>query len=272
MKKSILTLCILIATPVSQAVFDPIEDDELGAISGQAGVTIDTDFYATIGSLEYKDEGSVSVNNIVIGGANDQTYFGIDWGPGSHSGDKLDGSLIKIDVQDDGDLVISGGVDPAVGGIIDFGITTGTIQLQSADKLTFATLVDSINISGVVTKFRMKVDAATSHILTEAQVGISDLDIDISGLNMKVENAFLASSTYFESVENWGAQGIALADIVATIEVDIYADDEGLHINPQSLEFDMGIGSLSIADAPIGSFYLNNVNLTQTSMTVSGHP
>ncbi|MGK0474940.1 MAG: hypothetical protein ACJAYV_000588 [Oleispira sp.] len=272
MKISFLTLCILTVTSVSQADFDLIDDEALGDISGQSGVTIDADLYATIGSIKYTDEGSLSVNNIVIGGGNKQTYFGVDWGPGSHSGIKLDGSLIKIDVLADGDLVISGGVDPAVGGIIDFGITTGSVQLQSANSVESATIFDSISINGVATKFRMKIDASNSHILTDAEIGIADLDIDISGLNMKIEDVFFASSTYFESLEEWGTQGIALSDIVAKIKVDIHADDDGLHINPQSLTFDMGIGSVSIADASIGSFGLDNVDLSNVSMIVSGHP
>ncbi|MFT7261933.1 MAG: hypothetical protein ACI9MS_003814 [Glaciecola sp.] len=94
----------------------------------------------------------------------------------------------------------------------------------------------------------------------------------MSGLNMKIEDVFFASSTYFESLEEWGTQGIALSDIVAKIKVDIHADDDGLHINPQSLTFDMGIGSVSIADASIGSFGLDNVDLSNVSMIVSGHP
>ena len=268
-----ITTSLLTASSLSHAAFDPIDDAELGVISGQSGITIESELYATIGSFEYIDEGSVAINDIVIGGANKQTYFGKDWGNSSHSGNKLDGSLITIDVLSDGDLVIAGSVNPALGGgIIDFGISTGSIQLHSADKLTSATLINSLSITGVVTKFRTKIDAATMHILTEAEVGIDDLDIDISGLNMKVENAFIASSTYFESLDDWGSQGLALQDVTAKVSMDIHADDAGLHVNTNSLEFDMGIGSVSIADASIGSFRLDDVNLTQSSMIISGHP
>lgn len=272
MQKKILSICMLTASTLAHSGFEPVGDVALSNISGQSGITIDADLYATIGSVEYTDEGIVGINDIVIGGANKQTYFGIDWGPGTHSGNKLDGSLLTIDVLPDGDLVIAGGVDPAVGGIIDFGITTGSIQLHSADRQTTATLIDSISLSGVTTKFRMKIDAATSHILTEADIGISDLDIDISSLNMKIENVFIASSSYFESKRDWGPQGIALSDIVTAIKMDMHADDDGLHITPQRLKFDMGIGSVSIADASIGSFGLNDVDLSQMSLVVSGHP
>jgi hypothetical protein len=271
MQKNILSLCILTASALAHSGFDPVGDDALSNISGQSGITIDADLYATIGSVEYTDEGSIGINNIVIGGANKQTYFGIDWGPGSHSGNKLDGSLLTIDVLPDGDLVIAGGVDPSVGGIIDFGITTGSIQLHSADKQVTATLIDSISLSGVTTKFRMKIDAATSHIFTEMDIGISDLDIDISSLNMKIEDVFVASSNYLESKKEWGQQGVSLSDIVAAIKIDVHADADGLHIDPQSLVFDMGIGAISIAEAPVGSFYLDNVDFSNMSVVISGH-
>lgn len=256
----------------SHAGFNPIDDDELGSISGQSGITIDSEFYATIDSIEYIDEGILSINDLVIGGANKLTYFGKDWGASSYSGDKFDGSLITIDVLNDGDLVISGSVNPAFGGgIIDFGISTGSIQLYSADRLASATLIDSINISGILTKFRTKIDAQTMHILTETEIGIDDLDIDVSGLNLKVENAFIAASSYFESLDDWGPQGLALQDTTVAISLDVYADSEGLHIDPQEFSFDMGIGSVSIGDESIGSFRLNNVNLEQSSMIISGH-
>lgn len=272
MKSNFLTISLIAYSSFSQAGFESIDDADLGAISGQAGISIESELYATIGSLEYTDEGSLSVNDIVIGGANKQTYFGVDWGPGSHSGIKLDGSIIKVDVLNDGDLVISGAPSPTVGNLIDFGLSTGSIELHSSNGLVSSTLVDSVNVSGIIAGFTSRIDAASLHILTEADVGIDDLDIDISGLNMKIEDAFIVDSTYFEKIEAFGAGSATVDNLTAYFAVDLYADDEGLHINPQSLEFDMGIGSVSIADESIGSFSLNNINLTQSSMIVSGHP
>ena len=69
-----LSICTI--SSFSHAGFSPIDDAELGAISGQSGITIESELYATIGSFEYIDEGSVAVNDIIIGGANKQTYFG----------------------------------------------------------------------------------------------------------------------------------------------------------------------------------------------------
>jgi hypothetical protein len=276
MKKSILTLCILTATSVSQASFNPIEDDELGAISGQAGVTIESTIRAEIGSIVYTDEGSIGINDIVFGGANKSSYFGkTGIGTGTQSGNTLDGMKLDIDVAANGNLTILGGPQGGLfNGLIDFGISTGNIDLISADTLTSSTLIDSINMTGLFTDFFMTIHADTSHITLDVGIGIDDIDIDLSSaLAIKVENAFITSSNYFEEVKRrGGAQNVRLTDLTADVEVEFYADDDGLHIELGQAEFDMGIGSLSIADAPIGSFSLNNVDFSQISMVVSGHP
>lgn len=272
MNNSLLPLLLLPFSAISNAGFEPIADENLSNITGQSGVTIESDFHATIGSLEYKDQGIVAINEIEIGGANKATYFGKDWGASSHSGNKLDGSLVTIDILPDGDLVIAGSVDPKMGGgIIDFGITTGAVDLISADRLTSARLIDSISLSGIITKFRTKVDAQTSHFITEAEFGIDDLDIDFSGLNMKVENVLIAAPSYFESLEDWGAQGLALQDITVKASFDIFANDDGLMIESESLLFDMHVGSISIGNQQVGSVMLDDVNISQSSTLIKGH-
>jgi len=185
----------------------------------------------------------------------------------------LDGSLVTIDVLSDGDLVIAGSVDPKMGGgLIDFGISTGGIELVSKDLATTTRFIESINITGIISKFRTKLDAQTSHIKTEAEFGIDDFDIDISGLNMKVEDGFIAASTYFESLEDWGPQGLALQDVTTKVSFDLYADDDGLHIDTQNFEFDMQVGMVSIGDNRVGLVQLDDVNISQSSMLINGHP
>jgi hypothetical protein len=272
------SLCIplLVISPFLQAGYHPLDDADLSAITGQAGVTIETTIRAEIGSIVYTDEGSIGINDIVFGGANKSSYFGkTGIGTGTQSGNTLDGMKLDIDVAANGNLTILGGPKGGLfNGLIDFGISTGNIDLISADSLTSATLIDSINMTGLFTDFFLTIHADTSHITVDVGVGVDDFDIDLSSaLGIKVENAFITSSNYFEEVERrGGAQNVRLTDLTADIELEFYADDDGLHVELGQAEFDMGIGSLSIADAPIGSFSLNNVNLGQLSMVISGHP
>jgi hypothetical protein len=271
MKTSFLAMSVLGISSLSHAGFSPIDDAELGDITGQAGVTIEAEVRATIGSVVYTDEGSISVNNIVFGGANKQTYFGEDWGNGSYSGNALDGFKVKIDVQADGDLAINGGLNAALGGgLVDLGISTGSLELMSADGLVSSTLIDSINITGLFKRFRAIVDAETLHTEIDVTFAVDDMDIDVAGLNMKVENAFIVNSTYFEAIEKYGEADID--STTANFVVDVYADDDGLHVDPLDVVFDMGIGGIVIADASIGSLALDNIDLSNLSVTISGHP
>ncbi|CCK76450.1 conserved hypothetical protein [Oleispira antarctica RB-8] len=275
-KTSFLATSILAASSLSHAGFTPIDDVQLGAITGQSGVTIESTIYAEIGSVVYTDEGSIGINDIVLGGANKSSYFGkTGIGTGTQSGNALDGMKIDVDVAANGNLTILGGPQGGLfNGLIDFGISTGSVDLMSADTLTSATLIDSINMTGLFTDFFMTIHADTSHITLDIGIGIDDIDIDLSSaLGIRVENAFITSSNYFEELERrGGAQNVRLTDLTADFEVELYADDDGLHVELGQAEFDMGVGSLIIADASVGSFYLNDVNVSGLAVTISGHP
>lgn len=275
-KPSFLATSILAVSTYSHAGFTPIDDDQLSAITGQAGVTIEPIIHAEIGSVVYTDEGSIGVNDIVFGGANKTSYFGkpsADLGPGVSSGNALDGAKIKIDVLDDGDIKIVGAPN-AFGGLIDFKVSTGSIELINANGLNSATLIDSVSMTGLLTGFTAKIDADTLHTKIGLSVGIDDLDIDISQLGIRVENAFIVSSNYFEELafQDGVAGDVRLLNLTADFDIDVYADDDGLHIDTLNAEFDMGIGAVIIADASIGSFALDNVNLSNIAVTISGHP
>jgi hypothetical protein len=278
-KPSFLAASILAASSLSHAGLAPIGDTQLGDVTGQAGVTIEPTIRAEIGSIVYTDEGSIGINNIVFGGANKSSYFGInsgDIGFGVVSGDALDGAKIKIDVAENGDVGIDGrpsGVP--FGGLIDFRLATGNINLMSRDGLQTATFVDSINMTGLLTGFLATIKADSLVTEISVSVGIDDLDIDLSSLlGVKVENAFIVSSTYFEELDgraNGDPSRVRLLHLTADFDIDLYADDDGLHIDPVSIEFDMGIGAIMIADASIGSFRMNNINLNDLSVVISGH-
>ena len=275
MKTSFLATSILAASSLTHAGLAPIDDTQLGDVTGQAGVSIESTIRAEIGSIVYTDEGSIGINNLVLGGANKQTYFGTDFGAGSHSGNSLDNSLVKIDVLDDGDVSINGGPAASSGNVVDFALSTGAIELISSDTLQSSTLISSINVTGIFTGFSAIIDADTLHTSILVDVAVDDIDIDISSLGMKIENAFITDSTFFEALEG-RARGnvgnVPVEDLTARFIVDLYADDDGLHVELDQAEFDMGIGAIMIADVSIGSFALDNVNLGGLSVVISGQP
>lgn len=187
----------------------------------------------------------------------------------------MDGSKIRIDVAGNGDLKINGGPDKTFGGLIDFKVATGSIDLISADGLVSSTLINSVSMTGLLTGFRATIKADTLHTEISVGVGIDDIDIDILSLGMRIENAFITGSNYFEELDGLAGgnpEDVFLTTLTANFFIDLYADDKGLHVELDQAEFDMGIGDIMMADASIGSFRLDDVNLNGLSMVISGHP
>ncbi len=267
----VFSLCFL-SPCFALAALDPVSDAQLADISGQSGITIITSARLTIGQIEYRDEGRLQINQVALGGANRSRYFGKDWGYSSRSGDRLDGAMMTIDVLPDGDLVLSAFVDPGLGGgVIDFGLSTGQIALSAADDAHRATLINSVDIAGLATQYRMKVDAQTTDIQIQAALGIADMNIDAAPLGVRVNNLILANHTYFESLEDWGAPALSLSDVQLPIGINLHASDLGLDVRLVRFFADMNIGSIELAQESIGSVAVDDLNLGGLNMRISGH-
>src|SRR5690554_2722014 len=75
LKKSMLVLAVAGLPFAAQAGLKPIDDVQMSNITGQAGVTIELETRVEIGEFIYTDEGSLSVKDIKIGGANTTDLF-----------------------------------------------------------------------------------------------------------------------------------------------------------------------------------------------------
>jgi len=104
----------------SIAELKQIDDDQLSNLTGQAGITIDIEFGHEVGEFMYKDEGSIVMQGMRIGGmdysgevgtqysaaadvAGDLDYSGSGEDPwlGNHGGNKLlNNARVEIDIAD----------------------------------------------------------------------------------------------------------------------------------------------------------------------------
>jgi len=265
-------LICLLSSASATAALNPLDDKALSDQTGQSGITIEMTSEMTIGQLQYKDEGYLQVSNIHIGGANRATYFGKNWGYGSHSGTALDGMHYLIDVLSDGDLVISAFIDPGLGGgAVDFGFSSGEVRLANQAGTQASTILNSVSVAGLATQFRARVDAQTSIITIQSQMGIADLDIDAAPLGFGIRNMIIANNTYLESVEEWGSSALSLPDVQVPIELAMLGREEGLYLSISRFNSDMSIGEIHVGGASIGSATLDNVNLDGINMLVYGH-
>ncbi|WP_286718289.1 DUF6160 family protein [Thalassolituus sp. UBA2009] len=267
----IFPLCFL-SPCLAFAALDPVSDTQLADISGQDGITIVTSARLTVGQIEYRDEGRLQINQVALGGANRSSYFGKDWGYSSRSGDRLDGTMMTVDVLPDGDIVLSAFVDPGLGGgVIDFGLSTGQIALSSADNAHSAALINSVSVAGLATQYRMKVDAQTTDIQIQMAMGIADLDVDATPLGINVRNMVLANHTYFESLEDWGSSALSLSDVQLPVGINIHASDLGLDIRLVNFFADMNVEAIELAQESIGRVAVDDLNLGGLNMRISGH-
>lgn len=268
--KKLLTGTLLLSTcQFCLADLQAIDDSHLDDITGQAGLTIELTTQMTIDKITYTDEGSIGINDITISGANKASYFGKGWGPRTQSGNAIDGVKLSVDVLADGDLVV---VADIVDGLVDFKFATGAIQLQNAGGDQINTLIDSINMTGLAKGFIAKIDSETRHITLAAKMGVDDIDIELSSFNIGIEDMVIANAGYFERIADFGQGGLDIDTIAADMDFDIYANNTGLVVNITDMVLDMAVGAVRIADNSIGSLQVNDLNLTGTSMTISGHP
>ncbi|MCD8521519.1 MAG: DUF6160 family protein [Saccharospirillaceae bacterium] len=269
--RSLISACLL-SPSLAVAVLSPLDDTRLAGITAQGGITIIASPRLTIGQIEYQDEGFLQINQIALGGADRASYFGKDWGFGSRSGSRLDGVMMTIDVLGDGDLVLSAFVDPGFGGgVIDFGLSTGQIALASADNAHHAVLINSVDLAGLATQYRMKIDAQTTDIQIQTAMGIADLDIDAAPLGFSVRDVILANHTYFESLQDWGSSALSLSDVQLPISVVLHASESGLDVRLIDFFADMEVGSIELAQESIGSVTVDDLNLGGLNMRIRGH-
>jgi hypothetical protein len=95
MKKIALATAIAAISTATSADVELMEDDDLGTVSGQAGITIDIDTRFEIGEFVYRDAGNVIIQGISVGGNS------LGNGTGS-SGSYLDNLRAYVDIAGDG--------------------------------------------------------------------------------------------------------------------------------------------------------------------------
>ncbi|MBN7771331.1 hypothetical protein KUV44_12345 [Marinobacter daepoensis] len=271
LKRNLLALAIVGTPFAAQAELQPIDDARMGSITGQAGVTIELETKVNIGEFVYTDEGSLSIKDISIGGANRTDLFEEITDPAIRNlafgttSDLIDNIKIEIDVASDGDAIIN--VWPITAAPIDFGVKTGEWSLQGTTDSTL--LANNFSMVGAITKMRLRVDTATDTLNLDTEVGISDLDVDIPFLAVGIRDLKLTGDQYLENP--------SILTLGAKVNMDIYngqrADGtDALAVDLNTFNADMTIGEVLVGGTSIGSFTLDNLSVQNTSLRIYGHP
>lgn len=194
LKPTVLALCIAASPPAAMA-FQPLDETTMGNITGQAGVTIELETKVDIGRFTYTDEGSLSISDISIGGAERTDFFGYAGLAGTTATDRLDNIKIDIDVYSDGDAVIN--LLPVQFAAVDFRITTGSWELLSTDgSNNQTTLMDNFFAEGVIGRSSFEIDTATDVLNFQGAFAIEVMDFDVPFLAVGVRGLQVTGADY----------------------------------------------------------------------------
>ena len=271
LKKSVLVLAVSSLSVAAHAELKPLEDAHMGNITGQAGVTIELETQVNIGEFLYTDEGSLSVKDIFIGGANRTDMFSEFTDPGirsllfGQSSELIDNIKVEIDIADDGDALIS--VFPLVAAPIDFAVRTGEWTLQGTADSTL--LANNFSMEGVVTELKIRVDTATDEMNVQTLFAIDDLDVDVDFLALGIRDMRLTGADF-------DPNNPLITRLGAKVDMDIYNGtrangSSALAIDLNTFEADMSIGQVLVGGTSIGSVALDNISVQNTAMRIYGH-
>lgn len=290
MKKILLASCIAAVSAGAHAELLPLSEYELHSVTGQAGVDIELDVGIEIGEIRYTDTetfdgggvsdgdgGSLVISDLVIGGGEGRAkLLGIN-NPGNSA--NLDNLIFRIDVGSDGDINIIG--DPTSGGVgvVDIGLSIAEISVQGAagSGVPKHVLVDNLSLYGGALALEMRIDGQTNDIELYTEIGVDDLDIDMSSsFGIVIENAVIAGNKYLEKIA--GNRTPTPSDRVAKILVtmDSSSQSDGVIFDFASSfddenVIDVFMPSIHVGDGQFGSLAINDFDFRGVSLKVSGH-
>ena len=291
LRKALLPIA-LVSLPLSAAAeLAPLEDEFLGEMTGQAGVSIELETQINIGEFRYTDEGHIALENVKFGGANKNTFFGRTISSINPS-EQLDDLRIDIDSNANGDLLINmGATSTCIGCVgtspVDFGLSFDTMKIASQDNSSSSTIIEDFSMTGYFTAAYMQIknNGSTGQINAKISFALDDIDMKISTLGMEIENMYIAGSGFHEDQE-LGFFDIANSGAIArlTIEaVDNYSVGTGTVDDVLSIalygnggtstpfEADIGFENINIGGASIGSIKMDDFKLYGTQLYVMGH-
>lgn len=271
LKKIALATAVAAAPFAAQADLKALDDTTMGNVTGQAGVTIELETEVSIGEFRYTDEGYLAVNDISIGGGSVERDAN---GAVTGVSGMLDDLVIDIDVEADGDAFID--VHSISGAPIDFAMAVGSASLNATDGSGDSTLLASnIGIEGNLGLLNIRVDTATDNLIMNVGFNVTDMDMDVDFLGVNVRDLTVYGAAYYEQVDGGtppDAAGLfAQAQITVGKGTSAATGGDALEISIPQFVADIGVGAVEIGGESIGSFRVDNLAVTNTTMKVYGH-
>ncbi len=258
------------AAPFATQAMEPMNDSQMGDVTGQAGVTIELETAMTIDQIAYSQDtnGSFLMDDIRVGGFTE--------------GSTLDLS-VDIDLLDSGDAVIE--VGTLDGAPVQLGMDVGSMGLDGDDGA--ATLISDMSMDMFLSQLNITANVedlegeagGSGSLDINAAFAIDNLDIDFDVAAVSLEGFRMGGADSMDTLqegttEEMGAlseSNPAVANMSIGAAESISGErDESLTIELDSFQADMWMPTINVGGESVGSVAINNLNVTDTTMSIYG--
>ena len=292
LKKATLGLAIATVPWFAHGI-TPMDDQALGEVTGQAGVTIELDTRVTIDQIDYSqgpNTGSVLVNDIELGG----------FGNVGNLTENLD-FRIDVDLQENGDALIRFG--PMGFNPVDVGVSIGSAGLSDSTGTNTATLISNFDMRAWVTGLDIlaKVEdlqgntGGSGSLEVEAFFSVENLDVDFDVAAVSLEGFRMGGPGSLEGANsssvglidepyfpNSNSVRLSLETVNAQLAIGAGSalsstgPSETLRVNVDNFVSDIWMPTINVGSgdssgaASIGSVAIDHLDITGTEMAIYG--
>lgn len=261
----------------------PLDDNSMRNVSGQAGVTLELDVRTDIDRVAYSQNaggvagaGALLVDNIRLSGGSD--------GAGGYENLEFQ---IDIDIEANGDAVI-GLTNRGTDAPFTLGLGIGEIGLgQTMDGAIETTLISNLEMEALVGDTTITATNSnpfagggdTGSIVIESSFAVDNLEADVDLLAMRLSDVRVAASGNLATLQTGGeitsamlatntitmGAGSRLSDTAGT-------EPQALRVSIGESNLDVWMGNIEIGGASIGSVAIQGLSMAGTEMAVYGRP
>ncbi|WP_097461768.1 DUF6160 family protein [Mangrovitalea sediminis] len=272
LKNGVVALAVAALPAFAQAEVHPLDDAALGEVTGQSGVTIELQTKVSMQQFKYTDEGSLTIDNVTLGGANKSDMFGFTGlvaSPGQGN-DLLDNIKLNIDILSTGDAVIN--MLPVVFQAVDFKITTGAWKLNGTNGST--TVLNNLSIEGAAGSGYVWIHNATHKMELRAGFAIDDMSVDVPLLAMSLRGITVTGANFDPIVPQ-------PLDLFLDTKWDIYKSTNAAGNDALAIDLtqfgtgnsgaNINISQFMVGGVSLGSVNIHQLQLSNTSLRIYGH-
>ncbi|MCH8498005.1 MAG: DUF6160 family protein [Marinobacter sp.] len=279
---SLLSALSLASTPLLASGLQPLDEDAMREIAGQAGVTIELDVRAEIERIAYShNDGAVGSGALLVDGIR------LNGGSDGAGGYKALQFQMDVDIAASGDAVISLRNREDANAPFTVAVQVDKVGLSSSmfSENIETTLISNIDISALVGNTTITAQNSNpfdggngqGSLVIESSFAVDNMELDVDVLAMRIEGIRVAKSGNLETLKDGGAiTGAMMSEATITLGPGYRLSDTAgsqptaLRASFGDSNLDVWVGDIQIGGGSVGSLAIQGLNLNGSEMSVYG--